>query len=107
MIALSSDELSTVLGILAEHVPSIEVCVFGSRTRAECKRFSDLDLALMTERPLPSSVLGHLRQAFSDSDLVFRVDLLDWAATSKAARRGIANQLVPLPVRRPDGVGNP
>jgi len=40
--------------------------------------------------------LGRLREEFSESDLPFRVDLLDWAATDQALRRNIESQLAPL-----------
>lgn len=99
MIALTPDEIRTVTEILARFLPGVEVRAFGSRTRPEHKRFSDLDLALMTHDPLSFHELAILEEAFSESDLAFRVDLLDWAAASETMKGNIADQLVPLRVR--------
>ena len=56
---------------------------------------SDLDLAVMTDTPLSIDRTAALRAAFTDSDLPFRVDVVDWASTSEAFRRRIlAGQLV-------------
>lgn len=43
---------------------------------------SDLDLVIITDQPLPLSIQGALADAFSDSDLPWRVDVVDWATTS-------------------------
>ena len=41
----------------------------------------------MTARPLDLHTLAELREALTESDLPFKVDLLDWAATGEAFRR--------------------
>lgn len=79
---LSPEELKVVRSILKEFIPNYEVWVFGSRAHGEkLKKFSDLDLAVMTDSPLPPSIYGKLLEAFSNSDLPFKVDLVDWAST--------------------------
>ena len=50
---------------------------------------SDLDLALMTDTPLSIDRTAALRAAFTDSDLPFRVDVVDWASTSEKFRQRI------------------
>ncbi len=52
MIFLSPRELEIVSEILKKHLPLVEVRAFGSRAHAKHKRFSDLDLALITDRPI-------------------------------------------------------
>jgi len=88
---LEPRELATVRAILARHVPNCTVCAFGSRVRGTARRTSDLDLAIMTERPLDAGRMADLREAFSESDLPFLVDLVDWAATGEGFRRIIAD----------------
>ena len=56
--------------------------MFGSRAKGTAKPYSDLDLALMTSRPLTLAQQAVLNEAFDESGLPFRVDVLDWAATS-------------------------
>jgi predicted nucleotidyltransferase len=80
-------DLATVKAILRTHVPEFEVRAFGSRVRGKRRKFSDLDLVIMTDEPLNASRMAVLCDAFSESDLPFKVDVLDWAATSTTFRR--------------------
>ena len=50
----------------------------------------------MTETPLPWEQLADLRDAFIDSDLPMKVDLVDWATASDAFRRIIARRYMVL-----------
>ena len=91
MIDLHPDHLKQVLKILEEHLPDYTVWVFGSRATSTARANSDLDLAIKTDQPLPASTLHHLEEAFSESNLPFKVDLTDWAVTSESFREIIQN----------------
>ncbi len=82
-------DLETVRRILRERVPGLEVRAFGSRVAWHARETSDLDLALMTDEPLAIDCTAALRAAFTDSDLPFRVDIVDWATTSQSFRSKI------------------
>jgi len=79
---ISADHLAVVAKILTEYVPGMEVWAFGSRINGTPKKHSDLDLAVISSQPLKTSLLGNLKEAFMESDLPFKVDVVDWAATS-------------------------
>jgi predicted nucleotidyltransferase len=96
MIDLEARHLETVRRILAAHLPLVEVRVFGSRVRGTSGRFSDLDLAIVGDGPLPVDRLEALRDAFSASDLPILVDVLDWHAVSPAFRAVIDAGYEPL-----------
>jgi predicted nucleotidyltransferase len=51
--------------------------VFGSRATGYARRYSDLDLALEWEHPLDHDELGDVADALSESDLPYKVDLID------------------------------
>ena len=85
-IAVSPDEWHIVRTLLRKLLPDCEVWAFGSRAGGQPKPFSDLDLALIAERPIGLGVLAALAEDFSESDLPWRVDLVDWAATSERFR---------------------
>lgn len=93
-IDISPDDLETVRKILAEHVPEHEVWAFGSRVSWTARQYSDLDLAVMTEKPLDISHIADLCEAFTQSDLPFRVDIIDWATTSENFRKIIEKEFV-------------
>jgi predicted nucleotidyltransferase len=77
-IAVSPDEWHIVRTLLRKLLPDCEVWAFGSRAGGQPKPFSDLDLALIAERPIGLGVLAALAEVFSESDLPWRVDLVDW-----------------------------
>jgi predicted nucleotidyltransferase len=87
MIDVSPEQLRIVRSILSAHVPGIEVRAFGSRVDGRAKPHSDLDLAVMTETPLSPQTAARLREAFSESRLPFRVDVVDWAEISGSFRK--------------------
>ena len=70
--------LAIVRDILDEHVPDCEVRAFGSRATWVAKDYSDLDLAIVSDQPIKWRVLSELKDAFEESYLPFRVDVLDW-----------------------------
>lgn len=78
-IDVSDRALDRVRAILRQVVPECRVFVFGSRARGDAHRHSDLDLLLVSARPLPLTRLFRLEEAFEYSDLPFRVDVVDRA----------------------------
>lgn len=87
-------ELAIVKQILNEQIPNLPVWAFGSRVKGTAKHYSDLDLAVVTEQPLTFLQQANLQQAFSDSDLPWKVDILDWASTSEAFKKIVLAQYV-------------
>ncbi len=86
MLDLKPEMLETVKKILVEHVPEFDVLAFGSRVTGAVKEFSDLDLVIMTKEPLSIRRISRLKEAFSESDLPLKVDIVDWAATDENFR---------------------
>lgn len=96
-IALAPAHRRIVCGILREHLPhGARAWLFGSRATGRAQRYSDLDLAIDAGRRLTLDETGRLAEAFSDSDLPYRVDIVDWTSIEKAFRRLIAADRVLL-----------
>src|SRR5437899_1241340 len=96
VVDLRPDQFATVQAILAAYVPDAEVWAFGSRAKWTAKDTSDLDLALVSEKPFPSATLDRLRQAFEESYLPVKVDVVDFARVSEQFRNVIRKQKVIL-----------
>ena len=92
MIDLAPDHLEKVRTILHQHVPRCEVRAFGSRVNGTAKDYSDIDLAVVGSTQLSDDTLRHLKEAFEESDLPFRVDVLDWHAASPEFQKVIGKQ---------------
>ncbi|MDR3726609.1 MAG: nucleotidyltransferase domain-containing protein [Terracidiphilus sp.] len=91
---LRPGEWEIVRDLLRRHVPGREVWVFGSRVKGTAKPYSDLDLAILGDQPLPLSTMADLAEDFTESDLPFKVDLVDWATTSARFRKVIEGERV-------------
>ncbi len=87
LIDIRPDHWEIVRGILHKHVPQYEVWAFGSRAKWTAKPYSDLDLAVISSKPLSLSVSASLADEFSESDLPWKVDVVDWATTSASFRK--------------------
>lgn len=81
-LQLEPVELEIIKNILQQYVPNIKVWAYGSRVKGLAKTYSDLDLAIISDKPLTFLQLAHLEEAFSQSELKWKVDILDWATAS-------------------------
>lgn len=94
---MPADHRRLVRDILRAHLPhGVRVWVFGSRATGRARRHSDLDLALDCGRRLTLDERARLAEAFSDSDLPYRIDILDWQGLDDRFRRIIAAERVLL-----------
>jgi predicted nucleotidyltransferase len=93
---LEPRHLDEVRRILARHAPEVRAWAFGSRTAGHARRFSDLDVALEAENGVPVEILARLRDAFSESNLPIKVDVVDWDALDPEFRSTVASRRVAL-----------
>jgi predicted nucleotidyltransferase len=93
-IDLKPQDWNEVCRILQIHAPDYPVWAFGSRVKRKAKAYSDLDLAIITQQPLSLSEMAIIKEAFDDSNLPIRVDIVDWAATSPAFQKIIKQDKV-------------
>ncbi len=94
LIDISPDDWAIIRNILQKNVPQWNVWAFGSRAKWTAKEYSDLDLAIITDKPLPLKVSASLSNDFSESDLPWKVDVVDWATTSETFRKIIEREKV-------------
>ncbi|PNU04757.1 nucleotidyltransferase family protein [Novosphingobium guangzhouense] len=94
---LTDAERAEVLRILAAHLPpGTSARIFGSRAGGVPKPWSDLDLALDGPQPLSLAAMAELAEAFDESALPFKVDLVDRRTVSDAFGAIIDAGAVPL-----------
>lgn len=93
-IALNLRDWKVVKRILNDCVPEYTVWAFGSRVTGTAKTFSDLDIVILAENPLTLESLATITDAFNESDLPIRVDVVDWAATGTSFREIIRQNYV-------------
>ena len=98
---LAPRHLRMIEAILRSRAPGLRVLAFGSRARGDSVSHSDLDLLIDSETPLDALLLAQLSLDFADSDLPFRVEVLDGARLDASFRRRIEADLQPIGARKP------
>jgi len=89
LIDISPENWQIVREILQRYVPDHEVWAFGSRAKWTAKEFSDLDLAIIGDTPLSIALTADMKEAFQESALPFKIDIVDWASITPSFRQVI------------------
>lgn len=75
-LQIEQQHLAIVPSLLQQYLPSHKVYAFGSRAQHTAQRFSDLDLLICDTVALDTIKRIALQNAFSESDLPWKVDLV-------------------------------
>lgn len=75
----------------------LQASVFGSRSKGNALSLSDLDLVVFEE--LSQTQLSSIREAFEESNLPFKVDLVIWDHLDPEFQKQIAKDLKPIPLK--------
>jgi predicted nucleotidyltransferase len=93
MKGLTEEHKKLVVEILTKHFPDCKFYIFGSRFRGNFHESSDLDIAI---EPIKTSLslvqMGKSKEAFMNSTLPFRVDILDITKASPDFVKKILNE---------------
>ena len=90
---ITTRDYKTLKYLLNAFLPGTTVWAFGSRVKFTSKPESDLDLVAFIQ-PGQESSLADLRDAFAESDLLFKVDILDWGVIPDSFKKNIEKEYV-------------
>ncbi len=93
---MDSEHLAIVQDILQSHIPDLEVWIFGSRATGKAKNTSDLDIAIIANDPIDMMLLANIKDTFSESNLPFKVDIVDYGNVSPEFRKLITKEKLVL-----------
>jgi len=85
-IHVPKKDLDFIRGILRKNFPNAKIFVFGSRVRGDYKQYSDLDICIDVGSPIPLVAWSATEESFSQSDLLYKIDLSDWHRTTEDFR---------------------
>ncbi|MBQ5610908.1 MAG: nucleotidyltransferase domain-containing protein [Fibrobacteraceae bacterium] len=92
-ISLDSNHLETVKRILELHFNGLEVLAYGSRVSGvNLTPDADLDIVVVSEKPISLEDMISVEQAFAESGLPFRVDIVDWAKLPESIQKAIKKE---------------
>ena len=101
MYGLSNRHLKTLLKILFAHADGLEqVILFGSRARGDCKKTSDVDLAIKFSRPIHAQLAAD----FESSTFPYTTDIIDLQTAGQNLLRNIIRDGKLLFAANEDGV---
>ncbi len=89
MINLEKRYLDILKSIISHYIPDCEVRIFGSRTRSNCKKYSDIDIVALNNTPLEEKAKRDMMESFDESDIPYRVDFVEWTDLDEQFRAGI------------------
>ena len=95
-IDIDPADRKTVLQLVERHVPNCEVRAYGPRVEWTADLYSRLDIAVMGTSDASPRALTALREAFSNSDLPFIIDVMDWHAIWDEVRQEMSGPYVVL-----------
>ena len=85
MLYINPKHIEITKNILNKNISNtISVWIFGSRVFANSKPYSDLDIALQNNNneTIPLKTLASIKADFIDSDLPWKVDVIDYNSIS-------------------------
>ena len=89
------EHLAILKNILEKYLPSSAVVyAFGSRVKGSAKKFSDLDLVIDARERLNRSVMTNIASDLEESDLPYKVDIIDWNTISETFKKIITDDRV-------------
>ncbi|GHV75731.1 hypothetical protein AGMMS49942_05520 [Spirochaetia bacterium] len=92
-IVLTARDREILVSLIGQYLPHTPVWAFGSRVKGTSYPWSDLDLVIFTRvehRPQVSL----LKEALEESNLPFRVDLLEWDGLPEHFKENIKTEHV-------------
>ncbi len=59
-----------------------KVFIFGSRALGSGRKFSDIDIGIEGDQPMPSHMLMNIEEAFEESNIPYTVEVVDFSTVS-------------------------
>lgn len=95
-VAVSAEHLRFLLNEIERYVPKATVWAFGSRVDGTHRPTSDLDLAVHCNKETAKKDLPKLNECLIESDLPFKVQLLDYDRLPENMQENIKTKYVVL-----------
>ena len=92
-LCLETEQLETVQRIISLHFEGLEVWAYGARvTGVDLTPDTQLELAVITDKPLSFEAMTAVEKAFAESGLPFGVDVIDWVKLPESLQKQIKKE---------------
>lgn len=95
---LDDNLIKQIKAIVSSNLPdnSYDAFIFGSRANGNNRKSSDIDLGIMGTKPVSAENYLNLVQAFDDSDIPYRTDVVDFATVSDKFKKQALTKVIKL-----------
>ena len=94
-LCLENNQLEIVERILKVHFEDLTVYAYGPRvTGVALAPESELDIAVVSGKPIALEEMIAVERAFAESGLPFRTDVVDWAKLPESMQKSIKKEHV-------------
>jgi len=95
---LNNNQIQLIKNIVNPILPnsSYKVFIFGSRATGKNRQFSDVDLGILGSCELDSDKISQITDEFEDSDLPFRVNVVDFAKVSDKFKEQALDKIISI-----------
>ena len=83
-----------IINVLSALFPNAKIYLFGSRARKTNREFSDIDIALDAGRPLENVDVGEARDMLAESNIPYKIDVLDLHSVPEEMRAIIIKEKI-------------
>jgi predicted nucleotidyltransferase len=90
MLKIEPRHLKIVQSVLAKY--PYKFYAFGSRVNGNPRKLSDLDICFFDD--IPYNTRQHIVDDFDESDLPYKVDIIDWNSTDNIFQNKIKDDLI-------------
>ncbi len=94
-VDITTQDAQILCALLGKYLSETTVWAFGSRVKGTSRPESDLDLVAFIDAEQKSR-LYDLREAFAESNLSFRVDILNWDEIPESFQENIRKEYVEI-----------
>jgi hypothetical protein len=78
-------EIKKIIGKYID-LKKYDIFIFGSRVDGKARKFSDYDIGILGKKVLPFDKMALIKDELEESDLPYRVDVVDFRLVSKDFR---------------------
>ena len=78
-----------IVDIISALIPNAKIYLFGSRARGTHSKWSDIDLALDTGKPLTNTNIDEVKSVLAATNIPYKVDVLDFQSVSTEMQTSI------------------
>lgn len=87
-----------IMAILGKHLDlnRYQVFFFGSRVAGRSREQSDIDVGILGPAPVPPLALSKINDELEDLPMLYKIDLVDFAAVSEPFKQLAMRQIEPI-----------